>query len=121
MFIPKNIHELLDERIQFCETVLNGKDKISESPEGKNMIVQFNTELKNFRKIKELLSLVTNPGTMDVTEARQQFYTEASEMMNKLIGHCRQQLENVSDLVAIHQMLNLIEALNKINQQLSQL
>lgn len=119
MFIPKNMHELLDERIQFCESVLNRKDEIKDCDNKKNMIERFDVELKNFREIKRLLLLIANPGTADVNEIRQQFYIAASEMMNKLISSCRQQLENISDLIIIHQTLNLIEALNKINQQIT--
>ncbi|HSH64240.1 MAG TPA: hypothetical protein VLB84_00230, partial [Bacteroidia bacterium] len=40
MFIPKNIHELLDERIQFCESVLNNKNKIPASCQTNEMIVR---------------------------------------------------------------------------------
>ncbi len=29
MYVPANINELLDERIQFCESVLNRKTEIS--------------------------------------------------------------------------------------------
>lgn len=119
MYIPANINELLDERIQFCESVLSRKDEIPNCDNKKNMIEQFEVESKKFREIKRLLLLIANPGTDDVNEVRQQFYTAASEMMNKLISSCRQQLENVSDLLTIHQMLNLIEALNKINQQIT--
>lgn len=119
MYVPANINELLDERIQFCESVLNRKTEIPDCDDKKKMIEQFEVESKNFREIKRLLLLIANPETADVNEIRQQFYTAASEMMNKLISSCRQQLENVSDLLTIHQMLNLIEALNKINQQIT--
>lgn len=119
MFIPQNIHELLDERIQFCESILNNKSKIPASPQAENMIVQFDVELKNFRKVKELLTVLSGDQVENVEEVRKQFQIAASEMMDKLICHCRQQLESVSDLLSIHQMLNLLEALNKINRQLS--
>lgn len=121
MFIPENIHELLDERIQFCESVLSAKDKIPNSTDKESLIAKFDVELKNFKKLKELLTLIVDPGASNITQIEQEFYTSASEMMNKLINHCKQQLENVSDLLTIHRTLNLIEALNKINQQLSYL
>lgn len=121
MFIPENIHELLDERIQFCESILNSKSKIPASPQTENMIAQFDAELKNFRKVKELLTVLSGEQAENTEEVRKQFQIEASEMMSKLICHCRQQLENVSDLLSIYQMLTLVEALNKINRQLYQL
>lgn len=121
MFIPENIHELLDERIKFCESILNNKSKIPASPQTENMIAQFDVELKNFRKVKELLTILRSEQAENMEEVCKQFQIAASEMMNKLIGHCREQLESVSDLLSIHQMLNLVEALNKISRQLSQL
>ena len=121
MFIPENINELLDERIQFCESILNNKNKIPASHQTENMIAQFEAELKNFRKVKALLTVLTDEQAENMEEVRKQFQIAASEMMDKLIRHCREQLENVSDLLSIHQMLNLIEALNKISRQLSQL
>ena len=121
MFIPENIHELLDERIQFCESILNNKSKIPVSPQTEIMIGQFDVELKNFQKIKELLNVLIDGQSENIYEVHQQFQIAASEMMDKLIRHCREQLESVSDLLSIHQMLNLVEALNKINRQLYQL
>ncbi|MCC6837038.1 MAG: hypothetical protein IT234_00750 [Bacteroidia bacterium] len=121
MYIPENIHELLDERIQFCESILNNKSKITASPQTESMIEQFGTELKNFRKVKELLTVLSCDQAENTEEVRKQFQIAASEMMDKLIRHCREQLESVSDLLSIHQMLNLVEALNKISRQLSQL
>ena len=118
VFIPENIHELLDERIQFCESVLNNRNKIPASSQTESMIGKFDSELKIFRRIKDLLNALTDGDTDNIEEIRTQFYIEASEMMNKLISHCREQLDNVSDLLTIHLMLNLIEALNKINQQI---
>lgn len=121
MFIPENINELLDERIQFCESILNNKSKIPASPQIENMIAQFHAELKNFRVVKELLTVLTDEQAENMEEVRKQFQIEASEMMDKLIRHCREQLESVSDLLSIHQMLNLVEALNKISRKLFQL
>ena len=118
MFIPKNIHELLNERIQFCESVLNNKSKIPASSQTDEMIARFDTELKKFRRIRELLNVLAGEESVDIDTVHQEFQLAASEMMDKLINHCRQQLENVSDLLTIHQMLNLIEALNKINRQI---
>lgn len=121
MFIPKNIHELLDERIQFCESVLNDKDKIPASSQTNEMITRFDTELKKFRRMRELLNVLTGDGSGDVDSVRQEFQLAASEMMDSLTKHCREQLDGVSDLLSIHQMLNLIEALNKISRQLYEL
>jgi hypothetical protein len=117
MFIPKNIHELLDERIQFCESVLKNKSKMPASSQIDEMIERFDIEQKKFKRIREMLNMLTGEsGDTDTT--RQEFQLAASEMMDKLIKHCREQLNGVSDLLSIHQMLNLIDALNKISQQL---
>ena len=62
MYIPKNINELLDERIQFCESVLSAKDKIPNSTDKESLIAKFDVELKNFKKLKELLTLIVDPG-----------------------------------------------------------
>ena len=121
MFIPENLHELLDERIQFSESVLNNKGKISASSQTDEMIARFDTELKKFKRIRELLSMLTGGESGDTDTARQEFQLAASELMDKLIKHCREQLDSVSDLLAIYQMLNLMEALNKISQQLYRL
>lgn len=120
MFIPKNIHELLDERIQFCESVLNNKNKIPASCQTNEMIVRFDTELKKFKKIKELLNALIGE-SRDIDAARHEFQVAASEIMINLITHCREQLNSVCDLLSIYQMLNLMEALNKINQELYRL
>jgi L-lysine 2,3-aminomutase len=118
MFIPENIDELLDERIQFCESILSNKDKVPASAQTENMIERFDAELKNFKKVKELLTVLRSEQTENIEEVRRQFQLAASEMMSKLIAHCRQQLDSVDDLLSIHQMLNLIDALNKISQQI---
>lgn len=121
MFIPQNIHELLDERIQFCESVLSNKEKIPASSQTDEMIERFNIELKKFKRIRKMLNVLTRDESGNIDTVQQEFQLAASEMMNNLIKHCREQLDGVSDLLSIYQMLNLIEALNKINQQLYRL
>ncbi|MBI2271049.1 MAG: hypothetical protein HYU69_11955 [Bacteroidetes bacterium] len=120
MYIPASINELLEERIKFCETVLSRQAEIPDCRNKKNMIDEFDSELKNFKEIKRLSDAI--PLCTDYSEeykTRNRFFKSASKMIYKMINHCRQQMEGVSDLLTIHQTLDLIEGLEKINLQVS--
>jgi len=120
MYRPTTINELLEERISFCETALNRQVEIPDCAYKKNMIDEFSIELKNFKEIKRLFdSLPLCTDYSDEYKTQQRFFKSASKMIYKLINHCRQQMEGVRDLLTIHQTLDLIEGLEKINLQIS--
>jgi len=120
MYIPTTINELLEERIKFCETILHRQAEIPHCTYKKNMMDEFSVELKNFKEIKRLLDAV--PLCTDYSgeyKTRKRFFKSASKMIYKMINHCRQQIEGVRDLITIHHTLDLIEGLEKINLQIS--